>query len=252
MTDRADNKSAAVLSLAPDAAHDTPARAGVAVIRLTGEIGAGNSFSLALVKEQIGIAALAGPVRRLHLIINSTGGTTGEGFAIYDYLRALPLPISAEIAGRCESSAVVVLLAASFRRAHAGATVLIHRATFTREQLEPASLNAADLRAFAARLDETDNRIVDLLAARTGHDRAWFAQEICTEDPMSEADALLCGIVHEVEGIPTRCGSAAARHMAALAATPRVFVPARFMTPNFLDACRVADLCAEADREDAT
>jgi ATP-dependent Clp protease protease subunit len=60
--------------------------------------------------------------------INSPGGVVSEGWAIIDKLRATGKKIIATIEGEASSMAAILLLAASERKGHKHARLLIHDA----------------------------------------------------------------------------------------------------------------------------
>jgi hypothetical protein len=98
----------------------------VAVLELRGAIGRDMPISERSVRSFLSLNTYLN-AERLHLAINSTGGKVDEANKIYAILRSLPLPISAEVETVCQSAAVILLLAADFRRARRAASVLIHR-----------------------------------------------------------------------------------------------------------------------------
>jgi ATP-dependent Clp protease protease subunit len=75
-------------------------------------------------------AAVADGVKTLHLMVQSSGGVIGDGIALYNYLRNLPIEVITYNAGMVQSIAVVAFMAARKRRASATATFMIHKATF--------------------------------------------------------------------------------------------------------------------------
>jgi ATP-dependent Clp protease, protease subunit len=71
--------------------------------------------------------AINGGVKTVHLLIQSTGGFVGDGIALYNYLRNLPLTLIAYNAGSVQSVAVILFLAAKQRKASETANFMIHR-----------------------------------------------------------------------------------------------------------------------------
>ena len=62
----------------------------------------------------------------LHLFLSSTGGSLAEGFALYNFLRSLPLELTTHNIGSIESVANVVFLAADQRCAAPDTHFLLH------------------------------------------------------------------------------------------------------------------------------
>lgn len=77
-----------------------------------------------------GASAVTDGIRRLHMLVQSSGGVIGDGIALYNYLRNLPLEIIAYNGGMVQSIAVIAFLAAKKRKASKTATFMIHKATF--------------------------------------------------------------------------------------------------------------------------
>jgi ATP-dependent Clp protease protease subunit len=161
-------------------------------------IGQIDERSLDLIRQSVA-TALKG-VERIRLNINSPGGKVDEAFVAYDTLRSFPGIISAIASEECYSAALIVYLAADHRVAKPGTRFLIHGTHRPASGFAESNLNVKDLRRYAALLEETDNRVLDLLAARTGFCRSWFKAEMETEDKMDSEVALECGICHEIEG----------------------------------------------------
>jgi ATP-dependent protease ClpP protease subunit len=173
--------------------------ANVAVLKLTGSIGKGEAISERGVRQFVGTI---GAAERVHLVINSEGGNVVEADRIYWILRSLPYPISAEVNMKAWSAAVTLLLAADFRWARADASILVHRTRIETDKCFAAGsmVTAPEMIERAQKLYADDEREIDLLAFRTGYDRAWFSREQSNEVLMSDQDAIRCGLLHAIEG----------------------------------------------------
>jgi len=116
----------------------------------------------------------AGSFSSVELNINSPGGDVIDGFVIYDGLRALGVPITANVIGTAASMASVVLLAADpdKRNIAENAQVMIHRVT------SGAGGNADELEAAAKITKQFEDRIVAVYVERTGNEeeqiREWM------------------------------------------------------------------------------
>jgi ATP-dependent Clp protease, protease subunit len=106
-------------------------------------------------------AAVCSGVKKLHLMVQSTGGIIGNGIAMHNYLRNLPIDITSYNSGTVQSIAVIVFLAAKKRKASDTATFMIHKATF-----HPGmAATSAQLYAATRSLDVDDARIERILKA---------------------------------------------------------------------------------------
>ncbi|MGN6284777.1 MAG: ATP-dependent Clp protease proteolytic subunit [Afipia sp.] len=213
-----------------------------AVLRLSGAIGKGEPISEQGVRRFVGSHRIAA---RLHLVINSEGGNVEEANRIYHLLRALPIPISAEVNMKAWSAAVTILVAADFRWARKGASILIHRTRIDAvTALGDRQVTAPCLIDHASRLRRSDEHEVELLSLRTGYDRAWFSREQSTEDLISDQDAIICGLLHAVEGkAPFDRNSLQILDKFA----PNTRKPSEMLAANYRAAARVAALCAQTE-----
>jgi ATP-dependent Clp protease protease subunit len=78
-----------------------------------------------------GSVAMNAGIKKLHLLIQSTGGFVGEGIGIYNYLRALPIELVTYNGGIVSSIAVLVYLAGKVRNVSKTATFMIHKSTYS-------------------------------------------------------------------------------------------------------------------------
>ena len=204
-------------------------------IHLVGEIGPKSPVSLASVRELVLRQPEETPKT---IVLNSSGGNLDEGFRIFEFLHALPIPMSTVAEKYCRSSALIIFLAGNFRIANPGTEFLLHPTNMSADDL-PQCLNARTLQRHADNMKAGDDRILNLLEARTGFDRSAFEVEMSNELPMSESFAIDSGIVHEWPGL-NRCypnWSDAVRQMQAA----EMILPPRLTSPNYLAACREAD-----------
>lgn len=107
----------------------------------------------------------------IDLLLHCNGGEVREGWAIVDKLRSTGKKITAIIEGDCASMATVVLLAASERKAHPHASLLIHKPYYPEYTLAGA-YRADELETLAASLRVDEQKMLDFYVERTGADRA--------------------------------------------------------------------------------
>lgn len=129
--------------------------------------------------------------------INSPGGLVSEGWAIIDKLRATGKKIIATIEGEASSMAAILLLAASERKGHKHARLLIHDAYFPEYTLAGA-YHKEDLEKLAASLDEDNKMALDFMVERTGADRATLEAIMKEDTPMDMERAKELGFIHEI------------------------------------------------------
>src|ERR1039457_314805 len=76
-------------------------------------------------------AAVNSGTKEVHLLIQSTGGAIGDGVAIYNFLRNLPIKIIAYNGGTVASIAVIVFLSAQERKVSETGNFVIHKSFHT-------------------------------------------------------------------------------------------------------------------------
>lgn len=101
--------------------HETPRND---VYQIFGEI---TAASVKRDIDKIGrMADKLDPKGVLTIILDSPGGSVTQGFALYDYLRTLPVPTIILVVGQASSMAAVVLQAGTLRIMGENATLLVH------------------------------------------------------------------------------------------------------------------------------
>jgi ATP-dependent Clp protease protease subunit len=131
---------------------------------------------------------------KANLLIQSAGGAVGDGIAIYNYLRYLPIEIVTYNAGAVESIAVLPYLAGRIRRASRHAVFMLHKTVWP----NPAPLGAMELsiRAEASRLHDANVEAI-LRSEISLPDEKWTTHN--TSDLVIGApDAVDYRLVHEI------------------------------------------------------
>jgi ATP-dependent Clp protease protease subunit len=131
---------------------------------------------------------------RIHLLIQSSGGFVGDGIAMYNLLRNLPVEIVTYNGGAVESIAVLPYLAGKVRRASKTATFMIHRTGCTL----PSRATAEDLKAKVEQFDVLDRNSEEILRLHlTMPDDKW-AIHAARDLLISAQEAKEFGIAHEI------------------------------------------------------
>jgi ATP-dependent Clp protease protease subunit len=139
--------------------------------------------------------------KELHFDINCNGGSTREGFAIYDLLRTSARKIFCNIDGGCHSMATVILLVApkENRTANPNATALIHDVH--------ADLwgyySAEETQEIADDLVNERNRILDIYVDRTGCDRDELETIMLEEKERTATELLDLGFISKINTYTT-------------------------------------------------
>jgi ATP-dependent Clp protease protease subunit len=70
--------------------------------------------------------ACKGGVRHAHILFQSVGGFVGDGIALYNFFRTIPIELTLYNAGSVQSIATVAFLAAAHRKVSANGSFQIH------------------------------------------------------------------------------------------------------------------------------
>lgn len=102
---------------------------------------------------------------KLYFLFSSGGGSVDAGMALYNFLRALPVPIVMHNTGSVDSVANVVFLAADERYASPQSMFLMHGITWGFGQ--GAQLTWAQLQETVSRFRADESRIAGVITTRT-------------------------------------------------------------------------------------
>jgi ATP-dependent Clp protease protease subunit len=131
-----------------------------------------------------------GPIR---LVLSSGGGDVDAGFMLYDVLRRTTNPIIVDCFGTVMSIAVLILQAASLRRASEECRVMIHSGSAGVEAVSPMSF-----RHIALEVERGFSRYCELLAERAGRPVAEIQKLCSTESYFSVREAIDHGLLDSV------------------------------------------------------
>lgn len=126
--------------------------------------------------------------------INSEGGLTGDGLAIYESIKRMPGKKIVEIDGIALSAASLIAMAGDEIRIAQNAMMMIH------EPWDVASGNAAGLRRKADQLDKWRSVIVPIYSQRTRIARDEVSTMMAAETWMDSGEAVKLGFADNVTG----------------------------------------------------
>lgn len=131
--------------------------------------------------------------------LHCSGGLVSEGWAIYDKLRASGKKITATVEGKCASMATVVLMAApkESRKAMPSARILVHNPWLPGYILGDA-VTAQQLREEAERMQEEQDKILDLYVERCGCDRTEMQALMDEDKTITVERAIELGLIGSV------------------------------------------------------
>lgn len=143
--------------------------------------------------------------RNIHILFSSPGGNISLAFALYAYLKAIPVNIIMHGAGCIDSCAVNVFLAANTRFATKGTTFLLHGSkrrigkdnTFTIEQLHSELTS----------LQEDQNKVMKNIIDNTKITREELAQYFYAGTTLSDLKAVEKGLIADIKDFSVEPGA---------------------------------------------
>lgn len=176
-------------------------------LRIYDVIGEGDPFFGASVSARYVLDVLTGAqmnqAKSLLVRINSPGGSTSEGFGIYNHLIGFPGKVTTRNDAMAGSMASIILLAGEEREMAYGATVMIHN------PFAVAEGEARELRGIADMLDRQRAEMLAIYSKRTGLSVARVAKMVDATTWMGGEEALELGFVTRLTGRPVKMAAAA-------------------------------------------
>ncbi len=146
--------------------------------------------------------AINGKVKTVHLLIQSTGGFVGDGIAIYNFLRNIPIEVITYNGGFIQSIAVVSFLGAKKRKASANATFMIHRASHS-----PTRATSRELQAIAESVAIDDTRMNNMILQNTSIPADKWAIHDYADFHFTAQQALEYGVIDEISDFAPPLGA---------------------------------------------
>jgi ATP-dependent Clp protease protease subunit len=149
--------------------------------------------------QTVGVVSTSG-IQAVHLLLQSTGGSVGEGVVLYNYFRSIPLDLHIYNGGQVSSIAVIAFLGARNRYASAHSTFTIHRTYASLAMFTSAmGANAERLRSITQALEVDDDRTRAILTSHLRLSAEKLDYHLTNEVPLNAHDALECGLVTAIQ-----------------------------------------------------
>lgn len=139
---------------------------------------------------------LQDPGKPILLVINSPGGSTDAGFAIYDTIQMISSPVTTLVTGLAASMGSILSLAAKGgkRLASPRARFMIHQPSLSGFMQGQAT----DLEIQAREILRTRDHIVDVYVDKTKKDRATVEKAIDRDSWMTAREAKDWGLIDDI------------------------------------------------------
>ncbi|PTT90266.1 Clp protease [Pseudomonas sp. HMWF031] len=168
------------------------------VVHFSGSINAAACFHV----QGCCLQALNQGATRIRLHISSDGGSTGYGFALYNFLRSLPIPVDTHNLGNVGSMANIVFLAGEVRTAARHSRFLLHPLHY---QYNAGTVDHSRLIEHGRILDDDVERYADIFLERTQAATATpYDVRRClngSAEIMDPTGAAAAGLIHEIADV---------------------------------------------------
>ncbi|WP_068775826.1 ATP-dependent Clp endopeptidase proteolytic subunit ClpP [Paenibacillus sp. FJAT-26967] len=143
---------------------------------------------------QLLFLAAEDPEKEINLYINSPGGSTSAGFAIYDTIQFLKPPVHTICTGFAASFAAILLLAGTHGKRFAlpNSEIMIH------QPHGGAQGQASDIAISANRILRIRDRLVKITSERTGQSEEKVQNDMDRDYFLSAEEALEYGIIDKI------------------------------------------------------
>lgn len=125
----------------------------------------------------------------IHFFINSIGGETDAGLAIYDIMRSIDSPVYTYCLGSCCSMAAILLAAGDIRFAFESADIMIHQPS------GGVRGKSEEIRVYSTSIEKVKIKLVKILSKHTGQTIKKILEDFTNDYWMSAKEAKKYGIV---------------------------------------------------------
>lgn len=161
-------------------------------IFLVGEV---NEVSMGILMQSLMVLDQTDDKEHIELYINSAGGQTASGVAVYRYMtEQMQSPVHTYCIGLAASTASIIYLAGSERYIYEGTTIGLHYPSGGASAHEKPD----ELKGRLALLERTNDMICRIIAARTGHSAVEVSETIKNGISFGAQEALDYGLATQI------------------------------------------------------
>jgi len=131
----------------------------------------------------------------INLILNSTGGDSSQGFAIYELIKSNPIPVDVYCVGQVMSIAATILQGGRKRYMSPMCRFMIHNGTVMYDR----PIEIPKLRSQMRDMHMDSEQYIDILAERASVSKAKVKSKVSDETYLSAADTVKFGFADEVK-----------------------------------------------------
>ena len=123
-------------------------------------------------------------VDRIHVAINSPGGSVFSGLGIYNALKSHPAKVTTEVLGLAASISSIIAMAGDNILMHENSMMMIHKA------IALTYANAQEMRDMASTLEKIDGQLISIYAEKTKIDPIIIEDMMVKETWLTSAEAV--------------------------------------------------------------
>lgn len=147
-------------------------------------------------------AGINNKVKRVHLLVHSSGGMISDGIALYNYLNSIPIEIYTYNMGQVSSIAVLPFLSGARRFASSSAFFMIHKSHVT-----PQTGTSTQLKEQARYLSLEDARVEGILKSGINLPTAKWRLHRYSNVHLTAEEAMSFGLITAVHDFIPPAGS---------------------------------------------
>lgn len=134
------------------------------------------------------------PEKPVRILMNSSGGSVFNGFAIYDMIKSSPCHVTIEVLGQCQSMGSLILQAADERIIHPNAVIMVHDGTDSY-----SDMHVRDVERWAEYGKKVDRPRMYAIFADRSKRSAHFWEKKCAHDLiLTPQEAVILGLADKV------------------------------------------------------
>ncbi|WP_288477200.1 ATP-dependent Clp protease proteolytic subunit [uncultured Pseudomonas sp.] len=160
-----------------------------------------NPVTTSILQDLVLRAVTSGKASKLQIHISTDGGSTSHGFALYNFLRSLPVPVTTVNMGSVESMGVVLYLAGAVRIAAPHSRFLLHPLNWN---FNEGRVDHARLTEHSLCLDNDFDRYSSIFTERTSDAAQPIDIQSCLKNNakvLTPEDAIAAGLSHETKAV---------------------------------------------------
>lgn len=130
----------------------------------------------------------------IRMIMNNSGGSVCDGYAIYDAIASSQSPVDIEVLGQAMSMGAVIMQAGRNRAVYPNTQIMIHDGYLSFEGMPTRSAEA-----WAKFGKRERNRMYKIFSERTGHPISFWREKFSHDYLIDPKEALDLGLVDEIK-----------------------------------------------------